>query len=301
LRGRFDCGKEQPHYVLMPLSSEEEWKNYIEVMKSSSVRCFEVVVENLCTPYVVGVDVEPVENLTQDEELQGVVVREVDMSCEPGALNDEFDEEAFDDDDDYGDGIHDMHDISEGSEDDEVGVASEDEDDLTSGQTSSVDVLLEDEYRSEPSSEDESDCCEAGFRESIGVLVDGSIRVEYSPTKLSQLKAVHVEVPSVPNFMHISMVDQVVCDSGLMLLADDVAESDKTEIKKGMVFDTLEHLKYFLMDYAVRFHRPYNVIHCDKNKRYTIICKFRCGWGVWARRQTNDKWKIRNVKQPHTC
>jgi hypothetical protein len=43
----------------------------------------------------VGVDVEPVENLTQDEELQGVVVREVDMSCEPGALNDEFDEEAL--------------------------------------------------------------------------------------------------------------------------------------------------------------------------------------------------------------
>jgi hypothetical protein len=64
-------------------------------MKSSSVRCFKVVVENLCTPYVVGVDVEPVENLTQDEELQGVVVREVDMSCEPGALNDEFDEEAL--------------------------------------------------------------------------------------------------------------------------------------------------------------------------------------------------------------
>jgi hypothetical protein len=68
-------------------------------------------------------------------------------------------------------------------------------------------VLLEDEYRSEPSSEDESDCCEAGFRESIGVLVDGSIRVEYSPAKLSQLKVVHVEVPSIPNFMHISMVD----------------------------------------------------------------------------------------------
>jgi hypothetical protein len=76
------------------------------------------------------------------------------------------------------------------------------------------------------------------------------------------------------------MVDQAVCDSGLMLLADDVAKSDEMEIKKGMVFDTLEHLKYFLMDYVVRFHRLYNVIHCDKNKRYTIVCKFRCGWGV---------------------
>jgi hypothetical protein len=71
-----------------------------------------------------------------------------------------------------------MHDISEGSKDDEVGVASEDKDDLTSKQTSLVDVLLEDEYRSESSSKNDSDCCEAGFRESIGVPVDGSIRME---------------------------------------------------------------------------------------------------------------------------
>ena len=45
LRGRFDCGKERAHYVLMCLSCEDEWKNYIEVVKSSSVRCLEVVVE----------------------------------------------------------------------------------------------------------------------------------------------------------------------------------------------------------------------------------------------------------------
>jgi hypothetical protein len=44
LRGRFDCGKEQAHYVLMCLSCDNEWKNYIEVVKSSSVRCLEVVV-----------------------------------------------------------------------------------------------------------------------------------------------------------------------------------------------------------------------------------------------------------------
>jgi hypothetical protein len=86
------------------------------------------------------------------------------------------------------------------------------------------------------------------------------------------------------------MVDQVVCDIGLTLLADDVVESEETEIKK--VFDTLEHLKYFLMDYAVRFYRPYYVTHCDKNKRYTVLCKLGCGWGVWARRQRNEKGKI---------
>jgi hypothetical protein len=42
LRARFDCGKERAHYVLMSLSCHNEWKNYVEVVKSSSVRWFEV-------------------------------------------------------------------------------------------------------------------------------------------------------------------------------------------------------------------------------------------------------------------
>jgi hypothetical protein len=258
----------------MALSCEDEWKNYIEVMKSRSVRCLKVVVEKGCTPFVVpmddNVDVEPIENVTQDEELQAVVVREVDRSLEVGALNDEFDEEAFVDEGGTGAGSWDVDDISEGFDDDEVGVASEDEDDLTSGKSTS-DVVLEDEYRFEPSSEDEGDYCESGFTESIGVAVDGSLRKEYNNAKLSQLKVVHVEVPSVPNFMDISMVDQVVCDTSLTLLADDVVESEETEIKKGMVFDTLEHLKYFMMDYAIMFYRPYYVTHCDKNKVHGLL------------------------------
>ena len=138
-----------------------------------------------------------------------IVIRHVDRSCELGALNDDFDEETFDEDDGNGDGTHDMDDISQGSEDDEVDVASTDEDDFTSGPSTSDDVL-EDEYRSEPSSEDESDCCEEGFPNAIGVPADGSLRMEYNDVELRQLKAVHVEVPSVPNFMDISMVDQVL-------------------------------------------------------------------------------------------
>jgi hypothetical protein len=164
--------------------------------------------------------------------LQAVVIIEADRSLEVGVLNDEFDEEVFVDEDGTGDGSWDMDDISEGSEDDEVGVASKDEDDLTSGQNTSDDVL-EDEYRSEPSSEDESYCCDARFTESLGVLVDGLLRMEYNDVELRQLKAIHVEVPSVPNFMDISMVDQAICDTGLTLLADDVVESEEIEIKKG--------------------------------------------------------------------
>jgi hypothetical protein len=164
--GRFDCGKERAHYVLMPFSCEDEWKDYKDVVKSSSVRCLEVVVQKGSSPLVVpmngSVDVEPIENLTQEEEeLVAVPVREDDRACEDGALGDDFDEEAFDDDD----GMYDS--ISEGSEDDEGGVAYEVEDDLTSGEGAS-DVVLEDEYRSLPSSEDEEgECCEVGFQESL--------------------------------------------------------------------------------------------------------------------------------------
>jgi hypothetical protein len=280
----------------MSLSCHDEWKNYVEVVKSSSVRCFKVIVEKGCTPKMVAmvdnVD-EPVNNLTQEEQLQTAVVEEV----EAGALNDDFDEVRFDEDDGIGDGIDD---ISAGSEDDKFDFSSAGEDDLTSGATTSDDVV-EDEYRIEPSSDNESDRCEEGFADTIRVPADGSLRMEYNDIELRQLKAVHVEVPSVPNLLDISKVDQAICDTGLSLLGDELADSEEVHIKKGMLFDTLEHLKFFLMDYAVRFHRPYYVRHSDKNKRYTVHCKNGCGWRLWARWQRNEKWKISNVRQPHTC
>jgi len=99
----------------MALSCDEEWKNYNEVVKTSSVRCLEVVVEKGCSPFVVdvddNVDVEPIENLTQDEALQPVVVRELDRSFELDTLNDEFNVETFAEDNGNGDGTYDIDDI----------------------------------------------------------------------------------------------------------------------------------------------------------------------------------------------
>jgi len=178
-------------------------------------------------------------------------------------------------------------------EDDEVGVTSVDEDDLTLEPSTSDDVL-EDEHRSEPSSEDESDCCEVGFMESLGVPVDGSLRMEYNDVELRKLKAVHVDVPSVPNFVNISMVDQAICDTGLTSLANAVAESEEVDIKKGMLFDTLEHLQYFLMDYTAMFHRPYYVIHSDKNKRYTGFASkdVNGGYGLAGREMESGRFAM---------
>ena len=75
-----------------------------------------------------NVDVEPVENLTQDKVLQSVIVREVDRSFELGALNDEM----LVKDDGNGDGTHDIDNIPRGSEGDELDVLSGDQDEYTS-------------------------------------------------------------------------------------------------------------------------------------------------------------------------
>jgi hypothetical protein len=46
--GRFDCGKARAHYVLMSLSSEENWNRYKKVVGQANVSCLEVVVHITC-------------------------------------------------------------------------------------------------------------------------------------------------------------------------------------------------------------------------------------------------------------
>jgi len=54
----------------MSLPCDDEWKNYVEVVKSCSVTCFKVVVQKVCARDVVGVAANvdrPVENFTREE------------------------------------------------------------------------------------------------------------------------------------------------------------------------------------------------------------------------------------------
>jgi hypothetical protein len=70
-----------------------------------------------------------------------------------------------------------------------------------------------------------------------------------------------------------------------------------------MQFDNLEELKFFLRDYSVRHHRPYNVIHSSTKTRYTVAYQQDCAWKMWARPLLDDmnKWRITIFVQPHTC
>jgi hypothetical protein len=91
--------------------------------------------------------------------------------------------------------------------------------------------------------------------------------LEFTQTELRQLEAVHVDVPEV-SVLH-SVPRKAYCDSGLRLSEVD-PDSGQLFIKKGMQFDNLEELKFFLRDYSVWHHRPYDVIHSSAKTRYTV-------------------------------
>uniref|UniRef100_K3YED6 SWIM-type domain-containing protein n=1 Tax=Setaria italica TaxID=4555 RepID=K3YED6_SETIT len=98
----------------------------------------------------------------------------------------------------------------------------------------------------------------------------------------------------------ISMVHKAICESS-MVNAEGTSVGESPVIKKGMKFNSLEELKFFLVDYAVRLHRPFSVVHSDKNLRYNVMCKQGCHWRVWCRLiSSTGQWRISNVVQPHT-
>jgi hypothetical protein len=83
---------------------------------------------------------------------------------------------------------------------------------------------------------------------------------------MRQLRSVHVHVPSVPNYMDISMTDKAICDTGLKLARESVYDLNNEIISKGMIFNTLNELKLFLQDYAMKHHKPYTVTHSIKTR-----------------------------------
>ena len=109
----------------------------------------------------------------------------------------------------------------------------------------------------------------------------------YDEHELQKLRGVHVHLPEVPLFRDVGLADEAVCDSGL-LSTNAEPRAEFAVIHKGMRFPTLESLKMWLQDYAVRHHRPFTVVHSQRSKRYTVTCQMGCGWGVWARNALGD-------------
>ena len=117
-----------------------------------------------------------------------------------------------------------------------------------------------------------------------------------------QLRSMNVPFRAVPNYRDVSMMDMAVCDTGLQMCRKSLYDHEKETLRKGMIFNTMSEMKLFLQDYAVYHHRPYTVTHSDQELRYHVICKNGCMWRLNARkRQSDGKWRITKVVEPHTC
>ena len=86
----------------------------------------------------------------------------------------------------------------------------------------------------------------------------------YTLNEMNLLKQVDIYFPSVPNAKDISRADKAVCNYAFISW-EGQNESENLQIHKGMMFDTLQELQFFMADYAVKFHKLFYVVHSDKN------------------------------------
>uniref|UniRef100_K3XQ43 SWIM-type domain-containing protein n=1 Tax=Setaria italica TaxID=4555 RepID=K3XQ43_SETIT len=283
LRGRFDCGKARAHYVLMKLASDVNWKHYKDVVHEANVACLEVIVEIVRMPGPNVVTREEVavanHNGTQESEMLHHVLGEIERDFDLAIANDDFPNNIFERDE----ANIDVDNVSMGFEDCEleedgvVGVEVEEESLFESGGHEYEDDGVENE-------EDGPQFDTATVHD-----VEGIRRMDdcfyYTQYELRLLKERDVKLPSIPNDKDISMVHKAICESS-MVNAEGTSGRESPVIKKGMKFNSLEELKFFLADYTARLHRPFSVVHSDKNLRYNVI---------------TGQWRISNVVQPHTC
>jgi hypothetical protein len=85
----------------------------------------------------------------------------------------------------------------------------------------------------------------------------------YTDEELRALKLKHITFQDYPNHKDVSQIGSALCDS---VVVDDEGNPRVQEevIKKGQMFETLDIVKLFFQEYAVRRHRPYYVVKSNK-------------------------------------
>jgi hypothetical protein len=102
----------------------------------------------------------------------------------------------------------------------------------------------------------------------------------YIDEELRALKLKHITLQNYLNHKDVSQIRSVLCDSAIV---DDEGNPRVQEkvIKKGQLFETLDAVKLFFQEYAIRHYRSYYVVKSNKNVRYIIKCQIlSCSWGV---------------------
>jgi hypothetical protein len=92
----------------------------------------------------------------------------------------------------------------------------------------------------------------------------------------------NVPFSGVLNYRDVSMMNIVVCDTGLQMCRKSLYDHENEILSKGMIFNTISEMKLFFQDYDVYHHRPYTVTHLDQELRYHVICKNGHMWRLNA-------------------
>jgi hypothetical protein len=75
----------------------------------------------------------------------------------------------------------------------------------------------------------------------------------YSEEELRALKAKLINLQDYPNNKDISHIESAVCDSAIVYSEGNPRVGEEV-IKMGQLFETLDDVKFFFQDYAVRHH-----------------------------------------------
>jgi hypothetical protein len=126
----------------------------------------------------------------------------------------------------------------------------------------------------------------------------------YTDEELMTLKLkLIINLQNYPSQKDISHIELAVCDNAVV--DDEWSTRIREEvIKKGQLFESLNSVKLFFQDYAVRHHRSYYGAKPNKDVWYNIRCQISsCSWRCVATSYENEihQWRLSRVKQPHTC
>ena len=80
---------------------------------------------------------------------------------------------------------------------------------------------------------------------------------------------------------------------------------EKYGISEGVKFESFLELKTWLKEYAVKYYRPFRVVHSDMKKCYTVKCEDAnngCPWIVHARPlKGGPQWILKKCVSTHMC
>ena len=112
-------------------------------------------------------------------------------------------------------------------------------------------------------------------------------------------------------FRDLSLADKAVVDGGSCKLLEARPSSKKDTnadnygIAEGLKFESFLELKTWIKEYAVRYFRPFKVVHSDVRKRYTVKCEDAtngCPWVVRARPwKGGPQWILTKCVSSHMC